>query len=101
MFNRKRIEELQKTIGSQELEIRKLDTIINSKNEEIIKLHQMIDEITALKDKLPEDCVPGLYCESCKFVKEYHHPEHFYTKTYYVCAKSGACPRFIQKEGDR
>ena len=61
----------------------------------------MLNEITELKDKIPEDCTQGSYCKSCGFAKRYQYSTGWAIKEYYVCAKSGSCSQFIQKESDR
>ena len=103
MFNRKqkRIEELEKELAAKVRNINELNELIDARDREIHELYQSIDSITALKDKTPEDCVPGSYCKSCEFAKVYHQRNTFHTKTYYVCSKGNSCSQFIQKEGDR
>lgn len=101
MFNKKKIEELERKIADKDDDIRKYLSIIDDRNLTITKLKIKIEEITELKDKIPENCTPGSYCNSCDFAKEYHHSRGMYARTFYVCAKANSCSEFVQKKGDQ
>lgn len=95
MFNRKKIEKLEQELANKTIEINKLTYDLNT-------CRNRIKEITELQDKIPESCTPGSYCKSCEFAKAYEESSSMYgvtfSKTYYVCNKSGSCSEFVQKQ---
>jgi hypothetical protein len=101
MFNSKKIKVLEEDNDRKVKQISELNNKLIDKDREIHKLKVMLNEITAYKDKIPEDCTPGSYCKSCEFAKKYYYSNGWTIKEYYVCAKSESCSKFVQKEGDR
>lgn len=100
MFNRTKIKDLERKLIDRDDTIHKLESIIDDRDFTISKLKLTIEEITKLKDKIPEDCIPGSYCRACEFAKKYRLSKNMFSENFYVCAKSGYCSEFIQKKGD-
>ena len=54
-----------------------------------------------IRDSVPKDCIVGIYCRGCTFVKEYCYHETFHCGpviTGYYCGKGESCKNFIQKK---
>lgn len=101
MFIRKKIKEVKKEVEKNLdylTENDRLRELIISKDREIHKLEDRIEEIIALQEKKPEGCTPGKYCKSCEFAKKFRHSTGVYIKEYYVCGKGNICSEFVQKE---
>ena len=98
MFNKKKIEKLEREIEFKNDDITKLNVLIHDRDEQIFKLKKMIEELTDFKDEIPEDCIRGSYCQACEFAKEYHHSKGLYARIFYMCTKGNACSNFVQKE---
>lgn len=106
LFNLKRVEELEKKLSQLEG--------IRDENErlrrEIVRVENDLRDLVNLKAEMPEDCVPGKYCESCTFGKAYFKNYHvsgsgpFRTHDRavagYICNKANVCKNFIQKKID-
>lgn len=100
MFNRKRIEKLEKDLKG-----------VNDENDRLRRELNMaaynMQELLQIKQTTTEDCIPGVYCEACQFGKFYHvrHYVSGYTvgRCYdhevsgYICDKANSCKNFVQK----
>lgn len=101
IFNRKRVSELEKDLRDIESENDRLRRALED-------AESTISHLLRLRDSMPEDCVPGTYCQACEFAKKYVY--HNYVSGYRfdrcyetiltgcVCAKGEICNNFIQKK---
>lgn len=98
MFKSKKLKELEEELYIKNRELKKLADLIKERDRENHKLLDQIQEITTLKDKKPEDCIPGSYCKACEFAKEYIYRRGLYENVFHVCNKGGSCSEFVQKQ---
>lgn len=96
IFNRKKVEELERKLFDIELENKSLI-------EHNAHLATTIETITEYVDATPTDCVRGEWCSACEFGKKFLYKEiygagHYQWTTKYICGKGKSCPTFIPKE---
>lgn len=104
IFNRKRVEELT-------LELERLRDVERERDEYkrlLATAEADLQKVLQLKQQIPEDCVPGAYCEACEFNRAYWYHYYSYLGGPYdshdrvirgnICNKANVCKNFIQKE---
>lgn len=62
IFNRRRVEEL-------EARLRGAEQSRDRYSHDVYELRQALDEVTKLKDSIPEGCTQGSWCKACEFAK--------------------------------
>ena len=97
IFNRKRVEELEKELEYTQKELDKY-------KDKLIYIKKQFEEVTELQETIPEGCTKGPWCKACEFAKEITYVEHYHgigfcsSITAYVCSKGKSCENFVQKE---
>lgn len=106
IFNKNRVEELEKEVAYLERENEGL-------RESVEYADKHLETLLKLTADIPEDCKPGSYCKGCSFAKEYHYHNYCYnysragrwlSTSYdkrlngYICGKGEICKNFVQKE---
>ena len=101
IFNRKRVEELERELKGIENENERLRRGLSN-------AESHISQLLTLRDNVPEDCNPGSYCAACEFGRLYtayiyvggymSDRCHDYRRDGYICDKANSCKNFIQKE---
>ena len=100
IFNKKRIKDL-------ETEVKRLRDVESEKNElkhMLNNVERELKTVLKLKEYIPEDCIPGIYCEACEFAKRYRYENWgffnnratLFSGT--ICGKAESCKNFVQRE---
>ena len=93
IFNKKRVEELERQLEEVNTELAELRMW---KSIQIQKFEKMSE----LKEEIPESCTRGPWCKACEFSKVYHYTDSWYSNAYEVvfCNKANVCKEFTPKE---
>lgn len=99
IFNRRRVEELEKELANAERKNKNLRTQLEYAEDEL-------RGVLELKTSIPEGCTPGEYCRACEFAKDYYYDSYVYGVHHTIiqgtlCGKGQACTNFIQKKTER
>ncbi len=97
-MSRKRIKELERTLKEKDIEIDNLKreaATLKLTNEELV---EKFEEMSVVKNSIPEDCTSGKYCEACAFSKRYYLRSGFGWTEVVLCNKAGGCKNFVQEE---
>lgn len=103
IFGRKRIKSMSQELFLKDKEISSLKRENTDLRDCLSDTENALKNIIAVKETVPEDCIPGEYCRSCEFVKPFRYRNYVYN-TYksniqgYYCGKGESCKNFIQKE---
>lgn len=93
IFNRKRVEELEKELEYTQKELDKY-------KDKLIYANKQLEEVSELQETIPEGCTKGPWCRACEFVKTYRYDtvSGFGHRYFYACSKGKSCENFVQKE---
>ena len=101
MFNKKKIEELNKIIEYKNDEIKRLENRLLRKEERIHTLEIDLEHCKCAISTTPHDCTRGPWCAGCEFVKEVAVSHGGYISYIHLCGKAESCINFVQKKYDK
>ena len=93
IFNTKKIAKLEEELANMRSKYTSACRERDDANKKLL-------DLTAVRDTIPDDCVPGKYCGACEFSKEYSIGSmySFGIETVYICNKGESCKNFVQKD---
>lgn len=95
IFNLKRVKELERELEKTKRERDDYRSVVEV-------LEAKFEEMGRLQESVPKDCEKGPWCESCTFVRTFHHRQYSayfrsIEETAYICGKGASCPNYVQR----